>query len=138
MGQQQLLLIILGVVVIGIAILVGVAMFQDNALDHNRAQVINDLKMLGAKAQHYYTRPMTMGGGSKSFVGLTADARGIGLLAGVKFTDNANGTYLIKPPGGTDANVVLEGVGKVMMSDETYPTYDVTVTSQSQTSTKIN
>ncbi len=99
MGQQQLLLIIAGVVIIGLAVLVGVAMFQDNAIDHNRSVVIADLKTLASKAQHYYSRPMTMGGGNNSFVGLTADAWGIGLLAGTAFTNNANGTCTDPPPG---------------------------------------
>lgn len=137
MGQQQLLFIILGVIIIGVAIAVGVTMFQDNALEHNRALVINDLKTLGSKAQTYYARPSILGGGSKSFVGLTADVRGIGLLGGVKYTDNANGTYTIKTAGST-TEVVLHGVGKVQMSDGTFPEYDVTVTSQSQTLAKIN
>jgi hypothetical protein len=137
MGQQQLLLIILGLIIIGVAVVVGIGMFQDNAIDHNRALVISDLKTLGAKAQHYYTRPMTMGGGSKSFVGLTADVRGVGMLAGTKYTDNANGTYSIKTDG-TTTNVVLQGVGKVAMSDGTFPTYELDVTISSQTLTKVN
>lgn len=137
MGQQQLLLIILGVIIIGVAVVVGIAMFQDNALEHNRVLMINDLKTLASKAQNYYARPTTMGGGSRSFVGLTADARGIGLLAGVKYTDNANGTYTIKTAGSA-TQVVLHGVGKVEMSDGTFPEYDETVTTQSQTPTKLN
>ena len=137
MGQQQLLLIILGLIIIGVAVVVGIGMFQDNAVDHNRALVIADLKTLASKAQHYYSRPSTMGGGNKSFVGLTADARGIGMLAGVAYTDNANGTYTVKSDG-TSSEVVLHGVGKVVMSDGTYPEYDMTVTIQAQNLTKIN
>ena len=138
MGQQQLLLIILGVLMVGLAVLVGVSMFQDNAVDHNRSLVIADLKTLASKCQHYYSRPMTMGGGNNSFVGLTADDRGIGMLAGTAFTDNANGTYTISSPGGTASQVILHGVGKVVMSDGTYPTYDMTVLNLAQNLTKIN
>jgi len=138
MGQQQLLLIILGLIIIGVAVVIGVGMFQDNALDHNRTLVIADLKTLASKAQHYYSRPETMGGGSNSFVGLTPDARGIGLLAGTAFTDNANGTYTISAPGGTATQVVIHGVGKVGLGDETFPTYDMTVGNLSQTLGKIN
>jgi len=137
MGQQQLLLIILGLIIIGVAVVVGVGMFQDNAVDHNRALVIADLKVLGAKAQHYYSRPTSLGGGSKSFVGLTADVRGVGMLAGTKYTDNANGTYTIKTDG-TVTDVILRGVGKVAMSDGTFPEYELDVTISSQTLTKIN
>lgn len=137
MGQQQLLLIILGLIIIGVAVVVGIGLFQDNAVDHNRALMIADLKTLGAKAQHYYSRPATIGGGNKSFVGLTADARGVGMLAGVKYTDNANGSYTIKTDG-TPTEVVLHGVGKVAMSDGTYAEYDLTVTIQTQTLSKVN
>ena len=65
MGQQQILLIILGVIVAGIAVIVGIAMFQDNAVDHNRAAVIGDLKKLAIKAEQYYTKPTTLGGGGQ-------------------------------------------------------------------------
>ncbi|HTX20147.1 MAG TPA: hypothetical protein VMG34_15965 [Bacteroidota bacterium] len=137
MGQQQLLLIILGLIIIGVAVVVGIGMFQDNAVDHNRALVVQDLKVLASKAQHYYSRPSTMGGGNKSFVGLTADARGIGMLAGTAYTNNANGAYHIKADGNA-TTVVLEGIGKVVMSDGTYCTYDMTVTIQDQNLTRLN
>jgi len=137
MGQQQLLLLILGVVVVSMAVVVGIGMFQDHAVDHNRAAVMVDLKTLATKAQSYYNRPMTMGGGSHSFVGLTADARGLGMLAGPKYTDNANGTYTIKTDG-TVTQVVLHGTGKVALSDGSYPEYDITVTAQAQTLVKVN
>jgi len=137
MGQQQLLLIILGLIIIGVAVVVGIGMFQDNSIEHNRSQMIADLKILGTKAVHYYSRPMTMGGGNKSFVGLTADSAGIGWLAGTKYTDNSNGTYSIKVAG-TSTQVVLHGIGKVMLPEGTYPEYDLTVTIQTQTLSKVN
>ncbi len=137
MGQQQLLLIILGVIIVGIAVAVGITMFQDNAVDQNRSAVIADLTTLAAKAQQYYAKPVTLGGGGNSFVGLTADATGLGILASVAFTNNANGTYTVKTAG-TATTVVLHGVGKTALSDGTFPTYDMTVTQQTQTPTKIN
>lgn len=137
MGQQQLLLIILGVIIVGIAVAVGITMFQDNAVDQNRSAVIADMTTLSAKAQQYYAKPVSLGGGGTSFVGLTADATGIGILASPAFTDNANGTYTIKTAG-TATTVVIHGVGKTALSDGTFPTYDMTVTAQTQVPTKIN
>ena len=137
MGQQQLLLIILGVIIVGIAVAVGITMFQDNAVDQNRSAVIADLTTLSAKAQQYYAKPVSLGGGGTSFVGLTADATGIGILASPAFTDNANGTYTVKTAG-TATTVVLHGVGKTALSDGTFPTYDMTTTAQTQVPTKIN
>jgi hypothetical protein len=137
MGQQQLLLIILGVIIVGIAVAVGITMFQDNAVDQNRSAVISDLTTLAAKGQQYYAKPISLGGGGNSFVGLTADATGLGLLASTSFTNNANGTYTVKTAG-TATTLVLHGVGKTALSDGTFPTYDMTVTAQTQVPTKIN
>ena len=143
MGQQQLLLIILGVIIDGIAVAVGITMFQDNAGDQNRSAVIADLTTLAAKAQQFYAKPITLGGGGNSFAtggngsGITADAAGLALLASTAFTNNANGTYTVKTAGSA-TQVVLRGVGKTALSDGTFPTYDMTVTSQTQAPTKIN
>ncbi len=137
MGQQQLLLIILGVIIVGIAVAVGITMFQDNAVDQNRSAVIADLTTLSAKAQQYYAKPVSLGGGGNSFVGLTADATGVGILASTAFTNNANGTYTVKTAG-TATTVVLHGVGKTALNDGSFCSYDMTVTNQTQTPTKLN
>jgi hypothetical protein len=137
MGQQQLLLIILGVIIVGIAVAVGITMFQDNAVDQNRSAVIADLTTLSAKAQQYYAKPTTLGGGGNSFVGLTADATGLGILASTAFTTNANGTYSISVLG-TATNVTLKGIGKTALSDGTFPTYTMLVSAQTQVPTKVN
>ncbi|MGC8653759.1 MAG: hypothetical protein ACP5US_07200, partial [Candidatus Kryptoniota bacterium] len=84
MGQQQLLLIVLGVIIVGIAIAVGISMFKSNAQSSNRDQVINDLNNLAAKAQQYYRKPTAMGGGEQDFNGFK--------LAPVD-TENGNGHY---------------------------------------------
>lgn len=137
MGQQQLLLIILGVIIVGIAVAVGITMFQDNAVDQNRSAVISDLTTLSAKGQQYYAKPTTLGGGGNSFVGLTADSVGLGLLASSAFTNNANGSYTIKTAG-TATTLVFRGVGKTALTNGTFPTYDMTVTSQTQSPAKVN
>lgn len=108
MGQQQLLLIILGVIVVGIAVAVGITMFQDNAVSANRDAVTNDLVNLASRAQQFYRRPSALGGGGNSFVGLTADAAGLAKLT-AKPT-NANGSYSVMTAG-TSTSVVLKGVG---------------------------
>ncbi|HTX19156.1 MAG TPA: hypothetical protein VMG34_10900 [Bacteroidota bacterium] len=137
MGQQQLLLIILGVIVVSVAVIVGIGVYQDHAVDRDRAAILVDLKILSSKAQAYYNRPMSLGGGSRSYVGLTADARGIGLLAGQNFIDNANGSYSIAVAG-TATQVVLRGKGKVALPDGSFPEYDLTVTLNSQSVVKVN
>jgi Tfp pilus assembly protein PilE len=110
MGQQQLLLIILGVIVVGIAVAVGITMFSDNAVSANRDAVSNDLVNLAARAQQYYRRPAALGGGGNSFVGLTADAAGLAKLTNMALGQNANGTYTVSSAG-TANQVIIQGVG---------------------------
>ena len=71
MGQQQLLLIVLGVIVVGIAVVVGINLFTANAVSSNRDGVVADLNNLGAMAQQYYRKPTAMGGGGHTFTGWT-------------------------------------------------------------------
>lgn len=110
MGQQQLLLIILGVIVVGIAVAVGITMFSDNAVSANRDAVSNDLVNLAARAQQFYRRPQALGGGGNSFLLLTADDTGLKKLTNMALGKNANGVYSISAAG-TDNDVKIQGVG---------------------------
>ena len=69
MGQQQLLLIVLGVIIVGIAVVVGINLFNANAEESTKDGVVSDCTNLGAMAQQYYKKPTSMGGGGNSFVG---------------------------------------------------------------------
>ncbi len=53
MGQQQLLLIVLGVIVVGIAIVVGINLFNANAESSTKDGIVSDCTNLGAMAQQY-------------------------------------------------------------------------------------
>ncbi len=102
MGQQQLLLIILGVIVVGIAVAVGITMFQDNAISANRDAVTNDLVNLSARAQQYYRRPTALGGGQGAFTGMTLSTLTTKPI-------NANGTYALTTVAAQQ--IVLDGTG---------------------------
>ena len=124
MGEQQLLLIILGVIVIAIAIAVGITLFTDNALHANRGAVTNDLVNLAARAQQFYRRPTVLDGGGNSFVGLTADAEGLGKLTNKPHNDN--GVYTIQSAG-TATGVVIRGVGTEHVDETNLVTMDIYV-----------
>jgi hypothetical protein len=70
MGQQQLLLIVLGVIVVGIAVVIGISMFNQGAMSANIDAVVNDVVNMGARAQQYYVKPAAMGGGDRTFTGI--------------------------------------------------------------------
>jgi hypothetical protein len=137
MGQQQLLLIILGVIVVGIAVAVGITMFQDNAVSANRDAVVNDLVNLAARAQQFYRRPTSLGGGQNSFSGLSADVSGLRKLVNTNASPwlNANGSYRISVAG-SDSSVWIEGLGNEIGSDgstKVKVTMEVRATRQSTT-----
>ena len=69
MGQQQLLLIVLGVIVVGIAVVVGINLFNANAEASTQDSVVSQGTNIGALAQQYFKKPASMNGGGNSFVG---------------------------------------------------------------------
>lgn len=68
MGQQQLLLVILGVIVVGIAIAVGISQFGSSNVQANKDGVTSTLLNIAANAYQYKIRPSSLGGGSNSYV----------------------------------------------------------------------
>ncbi|MCI0694676.1 hypothetical protein L0337_22055 [candidate division KSB1 bacterium] len=73
MGQQQLLLLILAAVVIGMAIVIGIDMFSENSLAANQDEVRDALASIAARAQGWYRRPAQLGGGGGTFIAITLD-----------------------------------------------------------------
>ena len=71
MGQQQLLLVILVTIIVGIATVVAINTFSSAADSANLDAVRQDLAQIGASAQAYYIKPTMLGGGGNSFVGIT-------------------------------------------------------------------
>lgn len=69
MGQQQLLLIVLGVIIVGIAVLLGIILFRQNAIDSKRDLLINEGITVANNAREYFYKPAAYGGGQYSFTG---------------------------------------------------------------------
>lgn len=67
MGQQQILLIVLSVILVGIAVSVGITMFRAQAEQNHYDMIASDLSNLAMQALQYYLRPTILGGGSNSF-----------------------------------------------------------------------
>jgi hypothetical protein len=92
MGQQQLLLIILGVIIVGIAIAVGLSLFSAQSVQSNRDAIINDLNNLAAQAYQFRIRPVSMGGGQGDYTTFVIPS---------KMKTNENGTYSAAPTTNT-------------------------------------
>ena len=157
MGQQQLLLIVLGVIIVGIAIAVGISMFKSNAQSSNRDQVINDLNNLAAKAQQYFRKPLSMAGGGQSFAGFafapidTSNANGLYSIAGVGNAASAcnapttPGAYATSQSTGApgsdpaDSFLVITGWGTEQGNNAQFKVEAyITVTPNGQTTTVVN
>jgi len=71
MGQQQLLLVILVTIIVGIATVVAINTFGAAADSANVDAVRQDLLTIASAAQGFYMRPEMLGGGGRSFEDLT-------------------------------------------------------------------
>ncbi len=120
MGQQQLLLIILGVIVVGIAIAVGISQFSAHSTQANKDGVTSSLVNISANAYQFRIRPTTMGGGGGQYTGYTIPSR--------MATDN-NGAYTVSSVSATSA--VLKGTSSMNSS------YVATCTSDSLGNTTL-
>jgi hypothetical protein len=105
MGQTQLLLVILGLLLVGVAIYVGVSMFEANTIENTRNAIIGDLNAFAARAHAYYWKPISQGGGDKSFANVT-------LRIIFPMGENNNARYYLESTNQDQA--VIVGVGKVV------------------------
>ena len=80
MGQQQLLLIVLGVIIVGIAVVVGINLFNANAESSAKDSLVSQGTNIGALAQQYYKKPTSMGGGGNTFAGFDSTKVSTALL----------------------------------------------------------
>lgn len=60
MGQQQLLLIVLGVIIVGIAVVVGINLFNANAEESTKDTLVSEGTNLGAMAQQYFKNQLLL------------------------------------------------------------------------------
>jgi hypothetical protein len=90
MGQQQLLLIILGVIIVGIAIAVGLSLFSAQSVQSNHDALINDINNIAANAYQHYIRPSSMGGGANAY---DNSKGGTAYQIPTRMSSNENGTY---------------------------------------------
>ena len=145
MGQQQLLLIILSVIIVGIAIAVGINMFQTNAVDSNRQALVSDVTNLGAKAHRYFRTPTTLAGGGQNFQGFylttqeatNANGQFIATTTEPTGTGNVTATADSISTSATTIYIVASGV-EVGNDNSTYVKVYATVTGQAVTTAVLN
>jgi outer membrane murein-binding lipoprotein Lpp len=129
-GQQQLLLIVLSVIIVGIAVVIGLGLFSEGANQANIDQVVQDVLNMGARAQQYYMKPVALGGGGRSFVGISVDDIGAAV--------NRNGDeYVVS--GAAAAAVTITGTcSTALMDDDTTKVNVVAAVTPVDVTTTIN
>jgi len=103
-GQQQLLLIAVGIIIVSLAVWGGKILFRSNAIDAKRNNVTNELVNLAAMAQQYYMKPPSLAGGGRNFTGWTIPS---------ELVQTANGHYSANVAAG---NVALTGIGNEIVT----------------------
>ena len=109
MGQQQILLIVLSMIIVGIAIIVGIETFGNVATAANRDNIIADLNNLISISVQHYKKPVTVGGGGNSF-------NNWNIPAGLD--SSLNGTYSATP---SDQTLFIIATGTELGNDGSTP-----------------
>lgn len=122
MGQQQLLLVILVTIIVGIATVVAINTFGSAADSANLDAVRQDVASIAASAQGFYMKPTMLGGGGNSFApgGNSITFEDIAFAANGISSDgltaqNENGFYVISGASNTEFTVTAHP-----SSDESY------------------
>lgn len=108
MGIQQKLLYVSGLIVVGVAILVGIQKFQSSSTEANLHALKLDLLTIATRAQQYYHKPVCLEGGGLSYAKITADSKGLEKL--LVSPQNLNGTFQIVESA--DQYLTLQATGK--------------------------
>ncbi len=102
MGQQQLLLLVLGAIIVGVAIVVGINMFSSGATNANRDAVVQDCMTLATRAQQWYRTPLILNGGGRDFTNISCTT--------IRFPQaNENGANYAIAGAGQTANISATG-----------------------------
>ncbi len=108
MGQQQLLLIVLGLVVIAIAVVIGISLFRAHAISSKRDILTNETIDMAAQAISYYKRTREFGGGGKSFIGWQIPPQ---------LQNTINGSYVIDQINKDEVVIIATGTEVVTGND---------------------
>jgi|PlaIllAssembly_1097288.scaffolds.fasta_scaffold19835_2 Tfp pilus assembly protein PilE len=109
MGQQQILLLVVSVIIVVLAITIGIEMFATNSKTSNRDSVVSELNNLATLAIQFYKKPASYGGGNSSFISWNIPE---------KMDSTSNGIYSVAC---TNLNVTITGFGQEVGNDGANP-----------------
>jgi hypothetical protein len=112
LGQQQLLLIALGIIIVGIAVIIGLGQFSTSATQSNRDLLYSDLNFISAVARAHYMKSVEMSGGGHTFENFNIP---VGLL------ETANGTLEHTQTGHNNDHIHFTATGTELGEDGIKP-----------------
>lgn len=126
MGTQQILLIVLSVIIVGVAIAVGISMFNSQAYNANKTAIASDAQAFAAQVLQWWKTPQSQGGAggvapADDMETIITDYLGLNGENAV----NENGGYAITSADG--ATVVITGRGTAVRNDMR-PQIETTIT----------
>ena len=103
MGQQQLFFLVLAVIIIGTVMIIGINAFGQDAVEANTDAILQDVITIASQAQAWFRKPAMIGGGGRSFAGITVHKM-------KTIATNENGVYRIINV--KENEFVLTGLGR--------------------------
>src|SRR6056297_1842088 len=97
MGQQQLLLIALSVLIVGAAVAVGVNMFNQGAAQADQDKFYQRAATLATEFGKWYREPVSMGGAGGDIANLPSDVADVANILGIEDSEaetETGGIYL--------------------------------------------
>lgn len=142
MGQQQLILLVLATVIVGIAIVVGIRAFSENSIKSNSDALIQDMVRIANDAQAWKQKPAPFGGqpdgaaktNPTNFTGATLTALGYAEDANNDYT-NLNGVFTITQAN--DAGLVIYGCNDIRNNSVTITVTGIDDTTIAQTAIEL-
>jgi hypothetical protein len=104
LGQQQILLIVLALIIVGIAVAMGILIFRQNAIESKRDIVMNECTNLADMAMTYSKKPRAFGGGGNAFTGWDVPNN-------LKITESGTYVAAVQPD-----KVVITGTGNEVVN----------------------
>ncbi|MDX1546508.1 MAG: hypothetical protein R3247_05955 [Rhodothermales bacterium] len=106
MGQQQLLLLVLGIVIVGLAVVVGINAFSENRTKSNADALVTDALRVASDVQAWALKPGQFGGmlDAETLADVTLDKIGYPNSGGIY--DNVNGDFSFTAPSGITCTAV--------------------------------
>ena len=109
MGQQQLIIIALLAIIVGLSVFGGLQWTKSQNQAHERDIIIQRFNILVGEAKKYAARPAALGGGDGSFLGFTPPTK-LAFFSGIKVYTTAGDDW-----------VLFQGFGSMNGSDEKTP-----------------